>query len=399
MKIKIEKMDYEGRGISHIDGKVTFIKGALPNEVVTAKLVKEEKRFSIYEVEKIIEESSLRIPSFCPYYKECGGCIYSSVSYENSLKLKKESLEELFQKKDFFLKEISITPSSSPLEYRNKICLKVQNGFYGYYKEESHEFIKITTCKLAHPKITSFLQDFSLLNMQNGEIEIRINTNDELLVNITTSKTVQIEKEITNKHKIAGIIINNRCVYGTPYFFMRINHLLYKVDYSSFFQTNFDIASKISNDIENFFDEEDIVYDFYCGVGYFSLQLAKKVKQVLGIEENPKAILNATYNASLNERTNTSFHVGKVEEIIQKIPLSANKVVVDPPRSGLHKTVRKLFLENNFETIVYISCNPKTLLRDCEELQAKYEIIFLKAYDMFPFTKHLESVILLQRKD
>ena len=146
----------------------------------------------------------------------------------------------------------------------------------------------------------------------------------------------------------------------------------------------------------NYIEKEDIVYDLYCGVGFFSLQVLKKAKQVIGIELNQKAILNAIYNANLNNLTNTSFHVGKVEDVIAKIPINGNTVIIDPPRNGLHQKVIDMLNNNNFAKIIYISCNPKTLVRDLKKLEEKYEIKQIKAYDMFSYTKHLETVCLLK---
>ena len=237
-----------------------------------------------------------------------------------------------------------------------------------------------------------------MLHIENGSITIRVNTNEELLLLIESLTEPKIEEKLVETHKIAGIIYNGKCVYNSPYFFKRLGHILYKVDGTSFFQVNTDISEKIKTDITSYFNKNDIVYDFYCGVGYFSLHLAHKTKQVIGIEANQKAILNAIYNASLNQIENTSFHAGKVEDLIDKIPVKANKAIVDPPRSGLHKKVRDVFLRRDFETIIYISCNPKTLMRDLKELTKKYKIEKLTAYDMFPYTKHIESVVILFRK-
>ena len=124
-------------------------------------------------------------------------------------------------------------------------------------------------------------------------------------------------------------------------------------------------------DVKSFFQIEDTVFDLYCGVGFFSIPLALSVKSVIGIELNQKAVLGAIENARLNNLSNVSFHVGKVEEVLKKIPLSSKKVLVDPPRSGLHQSVVFFFLEHSIEQIVYISCNPMTLVRDLKLLLSR----------------------------
>ena len=162
MTFEITKLDYEGRGIAYQNGKVCFIKHALPQEVVNGTLLKEAKKYAIYEAKEIIKPSSIRTESFCPFATKCGGCVFSHVSYENSLKLKQEMLKSLFQKELSYEKEIPIIPANNSLGYRNKINVKVRKGKLGYYKEESHDFIPIRTCFIASPVIQNLLKDFAI---------------------------------------------------------------------------------------------------------------------------------------------------------------------------------------------------------------------------------------------
>lgn len=398
MKCTIEKMSYDGNGITHINNKICFISHALTNEEVDISITKDEKKYSEAIVNKIIKPSTIRIPSYCPYAKECGGCSYDIVSYEDSIKLKKEAINDLLSHNGLPLLN-DLIPSNPNLYYRNKISLKIENHQYGYYQESSHTFIPITSCSLASSSINSLLKDFNDLNINNGSIVIRSNENDELLLEIETEDKPRIEKELVNKHKIAGIIWNHRCVYNNPYFIIDRNHILYKIYYDSFFQVNPYISEEISKQLLTNFNKKDKVFDLYCGVGFFSLKLAKIVSEVIGIEENPSAILNANYNASLNNIINISFHIGKVENIIDKIPTKVNKVVVDPPRSGLHEKVINTLLKNKYQTIIYISCNPMTLVRDLKKLLTIYNIESITGYDMFSYTKHVETVSILRIKE
>ena len=201
-----------------------------------------------------------------------------------------------------------------------------------------------------------------------------------------------------HKHKIVGIIWNDKCLYGAPFFLERTDNLIYKVHYNAFFQVNNDISYKIGEYIKPYFNKEDIVYDLYCGVGYFSLKLAKLVNKVYGIEVNPKAIIDAKYNADLNNLNNLSFHVGKVEDVIGKINGNANKIIVDPPRAGLNKNVIKTFLQEDYDTIIYISCNKLTLVRDLKLLEEKYIIDSIHLFDMFCYTSSVECLSVLRRK-
>ena len=398
MSLKIEKLDYEARGIAHQDGKICFIKNALPEEIVTMKITADKKSFSEGKTTSIIKKSPLRKEAVCPYANQCGGCVFSCVSYEDSLNLKKEILKDLLAYNKIQIAKVNLIPSSKSLGYRNKIALKIKDEQFGYYAEETHDFIPIKNCVIAARSIQNLLQDFHLLHLKNGSLTIRSNYNDELLLIIDSDEKPKIDRLLVEKHKIAGIIWNQKCVYNSPFFIEKMEQNLYKVHADSFFQINREIASKIASDITKYFNEEDIVYDLYCGVGYFSVKLASKVKQVIGIESNTKAILDATYNASLNGVSNCSFHAGKVEEIIAKIPFHGNKAIIDPPRSGLKKNVVKYLQEHPLKQIIYISCNPQTLVRDILELQKIYTISSLDIYDMFPFTKHMECVCVLNSK-
>jgi len=399
MKLVIEKLDYEGQGVTHIDGKVCFVKRALPEEEVEAMVLQDKKHFTLMKTIQVFKKSERRVSSFCSYADICGGCTYDIISYEDSLLAKKKMVEELFEKANLNFSSCSIIPSKEILGYRNKISLKVSNGCIGYYEEETHQFVAIENCLLAKPSIQSFLKDIAFCSLSNGDITIRANYNDELLISINSDKEPLIDKRIVERHKIAGILWNGKCVYNNSFFFEKRDNLLYKVHAEAFFQINEDIPMEIWKMINKYFNFEDTVFDFYCGVGFFSLLLANVVKKVIGIEENPRAILDANYNAQLNMCNNVSFHVGKVEKVIEKIPYTANKVLVDPPRAGLHKNVVEKLLNNDFELICYVSCNPRTLCRDLQLLQQKYDIKELKLFDMFPYTKHVEVACCLSRKE
>ena len=398
MIMQIKKLDYEGRGIAKEENKVIFVPRALINEVVKTKVLKRNKSYEIHTIEEIIEKSPQRVESYCPFASKCGGCSYDIISYEDSLKYKKEGFKELLTKNHIDISDIQIIPSHPSKNYRNKITLKVKKSQFGYYKEESHEFVPIKNCLLASPCIQNLLKDFSLLGLAEGEVTVRSNKNQELLLHLKSEKCPDIKEELINKHKIAGIIWNNQVIYNNPFFFMRRNKILYKVRYSSFFQVNEYISEKIKEEVLKNLNEKDRVLDLYCGVGFFSLPIAKKVEKVTGIEYNSQAIVDALYNASLNQIQNTTFHAGRVEDILKSIPKSYNVVVLDPPRAGLDKKVREILNREKYKKIIYISCNPFTLVRDLKELKSIYQIEQIKLYDMFAYTKHIESMTIMTLK-
>lgn len=398
MVSKIEKLDYEGRGLTHINGKVFFVPRALPEEELHISVIKEEKHYSVAKIDSFIKKSEKRIPSYCPYAKECGGCTFDFVSYQNSLQYKKEILLDLFKKNELEFSHFEITPSRPVLEYRNKVKLHVYQNQFGYYKENSHEFVPIKKCALLNPNITALLNDFSLFSFSQGSLMIRVNAKEEILISIETEEELKIREILIEKHKIEGIIYNGKCVYGKSYLLEERGGIEYQVPASAFFQINPYISECIVKDLILFLKPNSILLDLYCGVGFFSFRFSPYVKKVIGIELNLEAILAAKENAMRNKILNTSFHVGKVEDILEKIPDHPDQVIVDPPRSGLHKNVIQTFLNQKIQNIIYISCNPVTLARDLNLLKKEYKIVLLKGYDMFSFTKHVECVCVLNRR-
>ncbi len=398
MKISVEKLDYEGRGLSRIDGKVTFIPRCLPKEVVDVSLDQENKNYNVATINSILQKSKHRVPSFCPYASKCGGCTFDITSYEDSLKYKKEILEDLFSKNKLEIPSFKIIPSRPVLGYRNKVSLHVKDFQFGFFREETHDFVPIKRCFLADDTINSLLSDFSMFSFQNGSFMVRVNASCECLLSIETNETINIDKELFQKHNIKGILFNGKCVYGLDFLEERRDEILYSVPATAFFQINPYISEQIVSDVLKFVCENDTLYDLYCGVGFFSLRLSKHVKEVIGIESNLSAVKQAVLNAKINNISNVTFHAGKVEDILVRIPKSGKKVLVDPPRSGLHKKVVHTFLEEDIETILYISCNPITLVRDLNLLSSKYKITFFQGYDMFSYTKHVECVCVLNRR-
>ncbi len=397
MEAIVEKLDYEGRGIIRDSNKVVFLPRTLPNENVSYHFGKNEKRYDIGVLDEIHTKSPHRVISFCPYSESCGGCTFDIVSYEKSLEFKKEIFLDYAKHNGVLLNDISIVESRPVLGYRNKVSLKVSSGKIGYYASESHFFVPIRNCFLATNAIQKVIKDFSLFAFHEGSLVIRSNSLDEVLLEIVTEEEIKIKEELVLNHKISGILWNQKCVYGKPYFMEDRNGIQYKIPYNAFFQVNKDISEKIKQDVFNYLSITDNVLDLYCGVGFFTLPVARIVSFVTGIEENKNAILGAMENASLNHIENVSFHVGKVENILDKIPFSYNKVIVDPPRAGLKKTVIDVLLKSKVENILYVSCNFFTLIRDIKLLEAKYKIKTVKLYDMFPYTKHVECVCVLNR--
>ena len=398
MKIDIEKLDDFGRGIGYIDGKITFVPNTVPGDIVNINIIKEHKKYNEATIDNFIKYSEDRIKPPCPYFTKCGGCTLQNLSYENTINYKLNKVKNIFNKN-----RIDITPeiisNPNPYNYRNKISLKVVDTKIGFYLNNTHNIIEIDQCLIANPAINECINYIKNFNIINGNVIIRCNQNEEILIIIESQDNLTIDIELLKKKiKLVGIIINNKTFYGKNYLFERINNTLFKISYDSFFQVNPYIASELFQLISDNIKQYDKVLDLYCGVGTLSLNAASKALSVTGIEIVPNAILNALFNASLNDLSNVHFVLNDVSDAIAKIKLDFNKVIVDPPRAGLTKETIDILLKINPTSIIYVSCDPQTLVRDYKLLSDTYEIEKSYILDMFSYTYHVECVSVLSRK-
>ena len=398
MQVKIERFDDLGRGISYINNKVTFIDKVVPEDIVEVELTKEKKKYNEAKLIKIIKPSPLRIDAKCPYFSKCGGCQFQNITYENTIKYKKEKIVNIFSKH-----KISIFPevitNISPYNYRNKITLKVNNYKIGFYINKTHNLVEINKCLLANPAINASIPLIKRFNICNGEVTIRCNQNAEILIVINSQDNLNIDTNyLKSKIKLVGIVVNNKTYYGENSLFERMNNLLFKISYDSFFQVNPFIASQLFQIIGDNIDSSDKVLDLYCGVGTLSLMAAKKAQKVLGIEVVPNAIINALFNARINDLNNTQFVINDASTAISKIKPDFNKIIVDPPRSGLTKNIIDVLLKIKPDAIIYVSCDPQTLVRDFTLLSSIYEIKKSYILDMFSYTYHIETILILIKK-
>lgn len=396
-QVEIKKLDSQQRGIGYIHDKIIFVPKTIPGEVCEVEIVKEKRNFQEGKLQKVLKASEKRILAKCPYYHQCGGCDLEHISYEESVKWKRKALEELFLRNELWREDISVISTEQPWNYRNKVSLKVKDGKFGYYNIESHTFVAILECQIARKAINDVLKDFASFAFSHGELVIRCNENDEILMDIVTDDKVLIQEDFVDRHKVVGIFVNHQCVYGKPYFFERKNGVLYQVAMNSFFQVNPFMSNVLFQYVGKALKNEKKVLDLYCGVGTLGLQLDKNVK-LTGIEIVQSAVLNALTNARLNSFLNTSFHFGKVEQLIDKMKFDFDAVIVDPPRAGLDDVTRKTLLTISPKKILYVSCNPITLVRDLKAFVGDYQILSVQGFDMFPFTKHVECVCVLYRR-
>lgn len=394
--VEIKRLDHFGRGIAFIDNKLIFIANALPGEVVDINIVEEHSKYCIGKVIDYLKISEKRKKPECPYFGICGGCHIQHLSYEDTTQFKKDKLENILNHSHIKVPSIIKVQNDSPYFYRNKLTLQIANGRIGFYEENSHEMVEINACLLAKESINDCIKDIKKLNIQNGKVTIRANYNDEILLIIDTKYKVNLDETFLKNHKIVGIILNKKVIYGLPFFYERLNGYLFKVSYDAFFQINSVITSKMFDLLRENIRNSENVLDLYSGVGTLGIVASKNAKHVYSIEIIKNAVLDNMENKKLNRCENISAFLGNAKQVLEKIDVSFDTIIIDPPRKGLDKNSLEIILNSNAKQIIYISCDPMTLGRDLQKLQKKYDIQKYYLLDMFSYTYHVESFCVLK---
>ena len=401
MEVKVLRLNNEGEGIASIDGKLVFIKGALPNEEVDITITEDKGNYFIGNLNSIITKSPLRIIPKCKYYDKCGGCELMHLSYPNKLEFKKEKVKGIFKK----ICNIDINPSINSyneLNYRNKVTLKVNNNNLGYYEEKSHNIVDIDSCLLLDnsineviTKLRSFIQD---KNHNISEIMIRSISN-EIMISFDNLNELYKE-ELLNIFPSCSIYINGELITGNKSLIETIEEYKFMVSPNSFFQVNTKCFKELYKYAINNLNGNGNALDLYSGTGTISILMSKSFDKVYGVEVSHSSIMDANKNIELNNISNVEFIEGKVEDKIDELKkLDIDTIIMDPPRSGSDNKSLNSILEINPNKIIYISCNPVTLARDINVLNEKYNIKSIELFDMFPQTSHIESLLVLEKKD
>lgn len=392
MQVHIDRMDHFGNGIGNINGKIIFVKGALPGETVDVTITKDKKSFMEGTINTIIYKSSKRVEPFCNYFGVCGGCSLCHLNYENTLEYKKDRVKNILSK--FDIPKINVIRNENDLYYRNKIELKIVDGKLGFYEKNTHNLIEIKECKVTKKSINKSFEFVKNMKLENANVTIRANYNDEVLIIIDSKEKPVILNP--KDYKIVGIVLNDKCIYGQDNFMEKINNLFFTVSYNSFFQVNNYINLELFNLIkENIVGKT--VLDLYSGVGTLSIVASKVVDKVYSIEVIPNAVKNALINAKINKCDNINFILGKVEDKIGFINDKIDTIIVDPARAGLDKKTTEVINNICPQRIIYVSCDTQSLANNLVDL-ANYEIKKFYILDMFSYTYHIECFCILDRK-
>ena len=375
--------DNNGNGIARINNVVIFIKNTLVNEKVRIIITRMYRKYALGRIINFIHTSDKRVNIICPYYNNCGGCNFLHTTYSNEKNIKQKYLERLFNRK------INYLEIENELFYRNKIVLHVNKGILGLYNDKTHKLCEIDKCLLINEKINEFIPYLKTINLKFvSEIMIRC-IQDKIMVNIKSSR---ITDDIRNIN-CDSLYINNKYIKGKEFLIDQINNYKFSIYPNSFYQINREGMINIYNKALDLIDKNKSLLDLYCGTGTIGIWLYSKFDKITGVEINESSIKNANINKELNSIKNIEFICNDAKNIKGYY----DSIVVDPPRNGLSKDVISFLNNSTSKQIVYISCNPNTLKRDIDLLN-NYNLMDIYCTDMFPRTKHCESLCVLERK-
>lgn len=391
------------------EGKIVFIKGAIPGELVEIFVEEKKKDYSLATTRHIIEPSPYRRKPPCPVFGTCGGCQLQFMEYEKQVSVKEEILLDALKRIGEMDATLMPPMVGKEFGYRHRAQLKVSaRGAIGFYREGTREVVDINQCPLMVDEINGFLGKVRGLNLK-GVRELHVSSGDSmtLLIKGTVAEdTLQGLMETG----ISGIAFENGDSMGKDYVTLALNGLSYSVTPWSFFQSNWSLNREVVAEVIRQLTPmgQTRILDLYAGAGNFSLPLSRIAQEVVAVEENSAAVEDGKRNLVLNSIKNCTFvhgSVGKnlaskkkdaVTRLFEDAPFGC--ITIDPPRTGLPSDCVKKVMDTASERIVYVSCNPATLARDLKKMREHYEVESVRMVDLFPNTYHIEVLTFLRRK-
>ncbi len=433
----------EGQGVVKIDGCAVFVPGAIQGETYRISIEKAAKTWASGKIVEILEKSPHRIQRACPISAKCGGCDFHHMDYEEEARLKAERVRNCLNRlAGETLESIEILAAPTCQGYRNKaqypVAMKKGRVYAGFYRAGSHEVVEQPRCRIL-PEETDRIKDIVIayanqagltayneatgkgllrhIYVRRGAVSGQI-----LLCLVLNGRTLPKSELLLEKLKtVPGfatlvLSVNTKkgnavlgeeflTLYGPGYIEDTLCGLNFRLSPRSFYQVNHHQAQRLYEAAISLADitKNDTVLDLYCGVGTITLSMAAAAGKVIGVEVVPQAVEDARDNAKRNGIQNAEFFCGDAGQAaleLEKKGVKADVVIVDPPRKGLNEDTIEALHRFSPRRIVYVSCDPATLARDVALLKQRgYCLQKALAADLFPRCAHVETVVLLSRKD
>jgi tRNA/tmRNA/rRNA uracil-C5-methylase (TrmA/RlmC/RlmD family) len=368
LSLRIGDIAFGGAGVARDEDFVVFVPFVAPEEIVEVQITEAKRRFARASLLRVVSPSPERAEPLCPYFGVCGGCQYQHLSYATQLRLKHKQISDLFERIGRFDPRVvaPVIPCPEPYGYRNRIMIRSQWDKFkqglniGFIRADSRLVVDIEECRIADPALNEQIKYVRAHPPPKGGIKV----------------------------------------------VLRIPPPGWEVPPDSFFQNNFFLLPKLAEVVRNCVRNGGArhLVDVYCGVGFFSLELADQVESFVGVELDGMAIQAARRNAATRRRTNGEFVTGAAEELLaallQRFPPAATTVLLDPPRKGCDPEMLRRLREAGPAQLIYVSCHPATMARDLNALSADgvFDLVQVVPLDMFPQTMHVEVVADLRCK-
>lgn len=438
--VTIKRLGINGEGIGYYKRQAIFVDGVIPGEIVEVKIKEVFDKYAIGEVTKMKKTSPFRVSAKCPYFGKCGGCTLQHIAYPMQLNEKQNMVIEAFNR--YFDGDVSRIKFNEPIgasnlyEYRNKTSLPLrfdgEKVVSGLYAKESNKLVYVDKCILENKAVQNTLSrvltfltkhNASIYNPhlhqgiirevvirgfeENGEVQVTFILTKEDKKTIDYLKKfdcASVNYSINDDFKSPEIFGNNVvCINGKEKIKGKLNNLTFSISPKAFFQLNIEQTIVLYNKIKDLakLDGTQNVIDCYCGIGTIGLTLAPFAKEVKGIDINKDGIIDANNFALENGIKNAKFYSGNILPHLNQFKEKGFKpdiLVVDPPRKGLDQNIIRYLQKGEIEKIIYVSCNPSTLVKNLNHLSKKYKVESVDTIDLFPFTSHTESITTLSLK-
>ena len=435
---RIEGYSSEGLGIARIDGQVVFVHGAVRGELCRVLVMKVLKNAAFGKVTELLEPSPERREPDCPYYGRCGGCDFRHLSYREELWAKRQRVQDALTRlggSDVEVEEI--LGAADPLYYRNKSQYPVSAGKVGFYRARTHDVVDIEHCLIQKPQadaaaaaLRDYMRDFAVPSYDEKtgrgllrHLYVRTNRRGESLVCVLANgERLPHEEELVGRLRRAvpdcvGVVLGvntrrgntilgerYRTLWGADTLEDELCGLTFRLSVPSFYQVNRDQAEVLYRKAVEYagLTGGELVVDLYCGAGTITQVMAGGAGRVIGAEIVPEAIEDARENARRNGIENVEFFCGDAAQLAADFAgrgLRPDVICVDPPRKGLAPEAIAAAAQMAPQRVVYVSCDPGTLGRDVKRFaEYGYRVQRAAACDLFPRTRHIETVVLLSHK-
>jgi 23S rRNA (uracil1939-C5)-methyltransferase len=429
--VSIESLDHEGRGIAHADGKVIFVEGALTGELVTYTSYRKKNNYEQAKVDRVLKQTFMRVQPKCPVFGVCGGCSMQHLDPRAQVAVKQRVLEDNLQRIGKVKPEVMLPPIyGQPWGYRQRArlsvrhVLKKEKTLVGFREQNGKYVADMQHCEILTPKIAGLLPLLGELNERFArrdiipQIEVAVGEHVDVLVlrilDALTPADEALVREFADEHQVQFWTQTGGPDTVKPFYPLDAPHLSYSLPEfgitmpfapTEFTQVNSDMNRLMVSRAMRLLAPQagERIADFFCGLGNFTLPIARSGAQVLGVEGSEALVKRARQNAEYNGLSaNTTFQMMNLFEMNEATLAKAghfDKWLVDPPRDGAIELMKSITDEIAPKRIVYVSCSPSTLARDAEVLVhvKGYVLKAAGVMNMFPQTSHVESIALFER--